>query len=363
MPKNNIPITDLLWNTATPDEFAVRIMNSENGEFLAVIKKEVTGKRFRTKAEMLNSIMEGTRKYILSRKTPPSVRQKLWLTCKEWVDRIADELGVDTDYSFEECLSKPIVEEPEIALIKALHTNDPKTKKDLGEELGESEKSVQTYLRRICPDLQQAGKRAAPCRVCGQELHAEITKTTDTFIDPSDGRTIRYNKYQMKDRMSPIFLQQNTMQVGHLLTALQKNCDNECDIVCRETALDIWCQLSDEVKDRIREVYCKRDPEFALFIDEIDSECEEGRLLAFHTEEGLWDYLSPRNLLESAFKSGQYYSFKIKKNGNVQKLSNVRVFWAEGGGDNWIAVPRGETKESINCTRFCSDDLHGPIEK
>lgn len=362
MPKNTFLIDDLLWNTAAPDEFAVRMMNSENGRFLAAVKGEAEGKRFKNKAEMLNSIMEGMRNYILSRNTPPSVRQKLWLTCKAWVDRIADELGVDTDYSFEECLAKPIEEEPEIALIKALHTNDPKTKTDLSGELGVREKSIQSYLRRICPDLQRVGKRAAPCRVCGQELHADITETTDAFIDPSNGQTIRYKKYQMKDRMSPIFLQQNTMQVGHLLTALQKNSDNECDIVCRETALDIWCQLSDEVKDRIREVYCKRDPDFALFIDEIDSECEEGRLLAFHTEEALWDYMSPRNLLESAFKSGRYYSFKIKKNGAVQKLNDVRVFWAVGGGDNWIAVPGGETPESSSCTRFCSDDLHGPIE-
>ncbi len=75
--------------------------------------------------------------------------------------------------------------------------------------------------------MQQAGKKAAPCRVCGQELHASITETTDSYQDPDGERTVRFNRYQMKDRMSPIFLQQNTMQVGHLLTALQKSCDHE----------------------------------------------------------------------------------------------------------------------------------------
>ena len=361
MSNNTISISDLLWNTA-PDDYAVRIMNSEDGHFPKVISAELKGKRFRTKAEMLSSIMEGMRKYILSRNTPPSVRQKLWITCKTWIDRIAGELGVDTDYSFEDCLTKPIEEDTVVALIKALHSDSPKSKRDLQDDLGVSEKSIQTYLRRICPDLQQAGKSAAPCRVCGQELHANITETTDSYQDPEDERTIRFNRYQMKDRMSPIFLQQNTMQVGHLLTALQKSCDHECDVVCKETALDIWCQLSDEVKDRIREVYCERDPEFALFIDEIDSECEEGRLLAFHTEEALWDYMSPRNLLESAFKSGQHVTFKIRKNGIVQKLSDVRVHWSDQGGDSWIAVPKGETEDSPNCTRFCSDELYGPIE-
>ena len=212
MPNNTISISDLRRNTATPDEFSVRILNSENGLFLKNIKDEVKDKRFRTKAEILNSVMEGMRKYILSRKTPPSVRQKLWLTCKEWVDRIADELGVDTDYSFEECLSKPIVEEPEIALIKALHTNDPKTKKDLGEELVVSEKSVQTYLRRICPDLQRTGKSAPPCRVCGQGLRANITETTDTFgikvseIVKSQGKLL-YRPVQLIFHFSPLFLQ------------------------------------------------------------------------------------------------------------------------------------------------------------
>ena len=362
MSNNMISINDLLWNTA-PDDYAVRLMNFEDGHFPKVVQAEMEGKRFRTKADRLSGIMEAMRRYILSRNTPPSVRQTLWLTCKSWIDRIAGELGVDTDYSFEEYLAKPIEEDTVVALIKALHADDPKSKRDLQNDLGISEKSIQTYLRRICPDLQHTGKRAAPCRVCGQELHAGIEETTDTFQDPATDRTISFKRYRMKERMSPIFLQQNTMQVGHLLTALQKNCDYEHDVVSRETALDIWCQLSGEVKDRIREVYCKRDREFALFIDEIDSECEEGRLPAFHTEEALWDYMSPRNLLESAFKSGQYVTFRIRKNGVVRKLADVRVYWGDRGGDDWIAVPRGEMPGNPNCTRFCSDDLYGPIEQ
>ncbi len=353
-------IYNLLSRTARRDEMAMRMLESTaENSVLKRISEITEGFSAEDPAGQLELIAEGMSQYVTAYKAPPSVCQKHWDACKAWLDRIAAALNTKC-VRFEDYATRPIVEDTKIALIKALHSNAPKTKMELQYELTVSDKTIQNDLRALCPALQQTGKKPEPLRIGGQELRAEIREET---VERRIGNRIgQYKAYRMPDRLHPLILQMNTMQTAHLLTALQKQNYTEGDIVSYEIALDIWCQLSPEGKQRIREVYCSRDRDFADFIEDLDSECRDGRIPEFHTEGSLQSTLDNRGLLESVFKSGIRVSLTIRRDENRIRLRNVRVRWGEHGGDDWLAIPEKEWPKDANGFRFRTEEIQGGIE-
>ena len=363
MKANMDQVFELLQKTAQDDPLAVAMLDSKKkNNVFERISDEIgdNHESYSDNKELLELIMEGMAQYINSRETPPSLRQKPWNTCNAWIGRIAKELNTRSRNTFEDYCPQPVAIDTRIALIKALHSEKAKTKSDLAAEVGVSEKTIQSNLRALCPALQQSGKPASPIRIGGQEVHAVIREEAADQNDYADERP--YKAYRMADRLHPLVLQLNTIQTAHLLMALQSQNDANKDIVCYETALDVWCQLSEEGKERIREVYCTRSRVFRKFIEDIDSECEEGRLAEFHKEETLWENLDRKSLLESTFKNGAAVSMKLNKDGRLIELNNVRLRWGEHGGDDWLAIPNVEWPREEHAVRFASKDICGQIE-
>ena len=345
----------ILRRTADEDPQAAAIRDSPrpNSRKLLDCAKQARGQE----PEMaLQMIMEGMAEYLKEYPAPPSYRQGLWETCKSWVDRIAGVLGIEkTKYDFCKAIPEPVAGDTGIALVKALHPAKGKTKKELGTELGVGEKTIQTGLRALDPSLSRGRNIPAPFRIAGQEMHVRITEEKDE----ETGK----HRYHTKNRLHPIALQLNTMQVGNLLRALQEidaapdqPADNE---VCRLIALDIWAQLSPVARTRLKGVYRSRYPEFGSFMDELEDDVT-ARLPEFHPERDMEPHLQVRQQLEMAMKGQRRCSLTLRRDGREICLQNAVIDWTEGD-ESYLAIPADPHPDREKAVRFWLEEVEGNL--
>ena len=337
----------VLRRTAEADPRAEAILDS--GKLLRSVE-QARGRGTQTPESAFRTIMEGMADYLREYPAPPSYKQGLWETCKDWVDRIANELKI-TGYDFSEEAPEPVIRDTGIALIKALHLSKGKTKEELSRELGVSKKTIQTDLRALDPGLSEGGKSPAPLRIAGQEMHVKISCETD------EKTGTRW--YHTANRLHPIALQLNTMQVGNLLRALQEidaapdqTADNE---VCRMLAVDIWSQLSPTARDRLKKVYRTRYPAFGSFMDELEDTADSS-LLEFRTEREMEPELEIRQQLELSMKGKRVCSLTLKRDGRQIQLQNVIIDWTTGD-ESYLAVPADSYPGKENAVRFWLDEV------
>ncbi len=316
------------------------------------IEKTWEGIEIKTKPELAQSIAEGMADYLRSYPAPASYKQKLWDSCNQWYRRTAGRLGVSDGAAFEEEMPRPVERDLGVDLVKALHDAGGKTKEQLGKDLGVGEKTIQTELRALDPSLQERGKRVRPLRLAGQELHPQIQVREQT--DPDNPR-ITKRLYHTENRLHPIALQLNTQEAATLLLALFRRYDEEGSILSLEMALDIWDQLSDPGKDRIKEIYGDKEIGFRSFIEEIEAELEEGRLIVFHSEDEQRELLSGDELCMNLFKNADICHVKIRRGGTKYEIPKARII--REGHKSWIAVPSDEYPDKTNAISFTEQDL------
>ena len=339
---------DLLIKTTAEDPRARAMMESER--LLWCIEKARGTSGTQTPEAAFRTIMEGMADYLREYPASPVYKQGLWETCKSWVDRIAEELKI-TDYDFSEEAPEPVIKDTGIALVKALHPSKGKTKEELSRELGVSKKTIQTNLRALDPGLSEGGKSPAPLRIAGQEMHVKI----DCVTDEKTGT----RWYHTANRLHPITLQLNTMQVGNLLRALQEidaapdqMADNE---VCRMIAVDIWAQLSLTARARLKKVYRSRYPEFGAFMEELEDTADNS-VMEFRTEREMDPFLDIRQQLEMSMKGRRSCSLTLKRGGQEIQLQNVVIDWATGD-ESYLAIPADAYPDTEHAVRFWLEEV------
>ncbi|GEM_PF-4499403 len=291
--------------------------------------------------------------FIRSYPASPHIRQKLWDCCDSWIKEISGALHCEYDENaFENECPKPVTNDTGIELIKALHDAQGKTKEELSGEIGVGEKTVQTDLRALCPELSRDGSQPAPpIRIGGQLVRVQVKEAHQ-----SGKKT-----YATPNRLHPIVLQLNTMQLGTLLQALQEKNDAQNSIVCKDLATDIWLQLSDCGKERIFEIFGAHDPDMMAFLQDTEEEAEEihEQYSPFIMESEMVSDLSCEEQLLCAYKGDSRCSLTVKINGQRTVLQNVRIADGCNGGQSWVAYPDGETPDSANAVRFAAQDVCG----
>ena len=339
---------DLLSKTAAEDPRARAMMESQR--LPAYVEKARGTSRAQSPESAFRTIMEGMADYLREYPAPPSYKQGLWETCKGWVDRIADELKI-TDYDFSEEAPEPVLKDTGIALVKALHPSKGKTKEELSRELGVSKKTIQTGLRALDPRLSESEKGPATFRIAGQEMRVKIDCETD------EKTGTRW--YHTANRLHPIALQLNTMQVGNLLRALQEidaapdqRADNE---VCRMIAVDIWAQLSSAARDRLKKVYRSRYPEFGVFMEELE-DAADNSVMEFRTEREMEPELEIRQQLEMSMKGNRPCSLTLKRDGQEIQLQNVVIDWTTGD-ESYLAIPADAYPDRETAVRFWLEEV------
>ena len=177
-----------------------------------------------------------------------------------------------------------------IVLLKELHARDGVTKKDIKDKLGlegKHVKSIQTNLRKLCPELYTGdhieGKREyVPFKIGGQPIKVDIQEIGE--------RGHKKEKvYRTTNTLHPIVLQENLMQIGTLIQSLARNYYEYENHVSRSIAIDVWSQLSDYAKERVEEVYAKGDETVSEFINLIKDECPNNHAISFYSEKMMFN--------------------------------------------------------------------------
>lgn len=231
-------------------------------------------------------------KYLLKYPANASTKLRLYQHIFSWCEDLGDQFHIP---NYEMCLSdipNPIDRDLTIALIKELHSTDGVSKAELAEKYGVSEKTIQVCLHQLSGDSHYQ-----PLRICGQ-----------TVVVPIDHKKKEHRKdtlkYYTPNTLSPIVFQLNLMQVETLLKSFQLNFAADHNIPL-DLAVETWGQLTDHVKERIREIFCRRDPELAEFLDYVEEETMSDEY-RFMTESQMleWKDMRISEQLEIAYKGG-----------------------------------------------------------
>ena len=284
--------------------------------------------------EAVNSIAGAMSDYLINSPAPNTYKQRIYVIFCNWLERIGEKYNiadVHKDY-----LTEPIKADMGIAFLKAFHKDEAVSKKGLKEELKIDQKSVQTWLRKIDPTLsEEGGGKEGEYRIAGHHITAEI-KVVDTD---------KYGKkyYQMPSTLHPLVLQPNVLQVGVLLKSLCQ-AYNTFSFTSYDIALDIWAQLSEYAKNRIRVVFGEHDEALEIFLSELTDELQRGeRIRIFKTEQEIMKEggLSPWDQISLAFKSGTLCNVRIKNQlGEITVYKEQRIVSRViDGNREYMAIP------------------------
>ena len=295
-------------------------------------------------------LVEGMEDYLYAMPSPPVVKQKKYMLFYQWLERIIEKYGLDACREDLDYLTAPIKEETGIAIIKALHSSKAKRKKDIAEAVGVTPKSVQTWLRRLSPSLAEGGTAKDDYRIAGQKVYTQINE------DRSSKRGERH--YKMASTMHPIVMQMNLMQVGTMLQALQVQYNTGNGIASLGLGMDIWAQLSDYGKERIRDHYASKNQDMIDFLDILDDELRrDDTERIFETEREMYmnGDVSIHEQLMYLMKNGTRCNIKLNEAQKNLILKNVII---EVGLDGaFVAMPVTVEKPMDAPIRFIPDDV------
>lgn len=251
-----------------------------------------------------------------------NLRQRFW----DWFDYSAYSYDVEIeDY-------KPIFEDTvehyaldtNIQIIKLLHNQEGVTKEEMANELGVSQKTVQTVISRLTNEQTDN-----PLRLGGYPMHVAI-KTDDKYSEncvygPGD----KYKKrrlYWTENTMHPVSFQFNMMQVGVMLEALCKSYMEDEVYNAFYIGVNLWCQLSEYAKERVVEIFGKKNDDLLMFIAEIE-DISNAHIRTFETEREIMDngdYKIQEKLL-TAHKGELVCTLEMKN--PKRRLYGQRIFY------------------------------------
>lgn len=277
---------------------------------------------------------------------PPSYRQVVYENFLEWCNEIAD---IYWDHvKAKEIINELIrpVHDMTVDLVKMLH-GDGVSKRKICYDFNVDPRTVTNNLKRL--DIKNKGK-LAPLRIGGQPVYLKI-KAERREQDDDDERdelgdiayTSRYkerNYYYTPDTMHPFVMQYNVTQAAILIKSLYLyNSKTESDI-CYNMAIDVWCQLSDYGRERIKKIFGREDSGFNDFLKEMNSYLDGSNMLVF-TPEGTFlekdSDLKANEQLLIAFKSSKVCRIIFLSKYKMDTLYGQRIMQDEKG---YYAVPK-----------------------
>lgn len=272
-------------------------------------------------------LADAVSKYLLKYPATASARQVLYQHLFAWCESLGDQFHISNYDMILSDIPLPVERDLTIALAKELHARDGISKNDLAEKYGVSEKTIQVSLRQLSGE-----GRYQPLRLGGQAVTVPVAYKEEKHRDDK-------RRFYTPNSMSPIIFQMNLMQVATLMQSFQMNYDSGNNIPL-DLAVDTWSQLSDYVKDRIREIFCQRDQSFSEFLDIVESEVNSDDY-RFMTESEMMDLkdISVSERLDLAYKGGMVCNLSLiaphrtKKNQRIIYDHDCHKFYAVPADD------------------------------
>lgn len=204
-----------------------------------------------------------------------SYKKNLYELFISWAEQIADNRNIEFTEDLRNILEDPFVPDFGVELLKMLHDRNGVTNEKIGEKLGVKEKSVRSYLQSLDPSIGEnvtrdslhSHRQKYELRFGGQLLNVNI----ETKKSQSEKRK---KHYYTPNTIHPIALQMNVTQIATLLHSLQKSYKCENSIVSKTLAVNIWSQLSDYGKGRMKDVFVKRKYLDDVFLQELEADTQ-----------------------------------------------------------------------------------------
>lgn len=285
----------------------------------------------------------------------PYRRQVYWNLFQQWLVQLGSYFNI-IDFPDPDWAEKPILEEPAVTLLKALHARAGVTKAELCDKLHVSDRTVQDMLRAVSPALREKNAPEAAKRTLrfgGQQIRGEIECKKNAH-EPW--------RFSMTNTIHPIAVQWNVMQVYEVLFSLYDSYNKGLDL-CRTAADDIYAQLSDYVKERIH-VVAADDSHFLNFLKDLEADPYAERLFMTEREmirqKEVAENLSVEEAARFAVKGLRRCNVHYQKKGSGQEFcleNQCIVYRYEGGGLYLLPAESCQFQNGPPSEAFCRD--HG----
>ena len=286
---------------------------------------------------LLIGIIDGMNSYIRDYRSIPAFKQKIWNTFRDWIVCVAERYDVsDAEELLEDIMEKPVEDDTAVAVVKYLHaleSKDGMTKHEMADKMGVNIKTVQNSLHLLDPLLdnedgtkkKNAQKKRNSPRFGGQLMQVKIVRDKE-------------QKHYCPDTMSPVAMQLSVYQVGTLLKSLQLAYDTEVSYNSMNMAINVWSQLTEYCRDRVKTKVRPKDEEFHSFLKMIE-DMESGE--PFVTEKEIFDDELIENKLNLAFKGSRRCSVKYKDKilRNCTIYYDCKNYYIRHEGKEYIAKP------------------------
>ena len=203
-------------------------------------------------------LVDTVSEYIHGYHAPASAKQLLYQALYALCESIGRRYQIPEYPMVLEDLPAPVTEDLTLALIKELHDRDGITKEEFGHRHQVDPRTVQNRIHALSGENRQH-----PLRIGGYAVQVPV-KSFKKHNKRDEPR-----RYYTPDTSNPVFFQMNLIQTASLLQSFYYS-NRMGNIIPLDMAIDTWNQLSDYARSRIREVFCKNDPDFADFLDEVE---------------------------------------------------------------------------------------------
>lgn len=105
-------------------------------------------------------------------------------------------------------------------------------------------------------------------------------------IAPESGKG---DYYRTPNTVHPLVLLENQMQIGTLLKVLANSYYADESAVCYSIGLDIWYQLSEYSRNRVKAVFAIDDQNLQDFIEELEDTVPDSDGNKFQTERNMFE--------------------------------------------------------------------------
>lgn len=301
--------------------------------------------------DLYEIIAEAMNDYLKKYPAPAYYKENLRSRFWDWFDYSADIYGLEIeDYKpiFDEAVEHYALD-TDVQIIKMLHNQEGVTKQEIADELKVSERTVQAVINRLVDKDTDN-----PIRLGGYPMHIELKKDEDYNFKSR-------KLYCTEETMHPITFQFNMMQVGTMLEALSKLYAEDESYTALYIGVNLWCQLSRYAKERVVEIFGRKNEDLMMLIDDI-RDLSDNHIRRFETEREAMengDYKDKEKLL-SAYKGGWLCTIELKNPKRI--LHNQRIFY-DYNSKQYYAVSSENVENKTDKTYLEENCLHDLYEE
>lgn len=240
------------------------------------------GKSEENLKRVYDAISKAMVKYVENYPVTFSFKQQTKRNFKGWLKKLGEACEIE-DPPIPEIFE---VKEADtgIALLKLLHSRAGVSYEDIGNAMGFTQRAIQKDLIKLCPSMYSGPTTAAsyvPFKIGGQPIVADIS-LVDSNVERADEK-----RFFTRNTIHPLVLQENIVQLASLLKALCYQYFDCSDEVAVLIAIDIWSQMSEYARKKIKNHYAFDNPDLTDFVKMLEDECPDDHVCKYRTEREL----------------------------------------------------------------------------